>query len=332
MKILVTGGGGFVGLALVRRLVKLGFEVSTFSRKIYPEHQKLGVKIFQGNLVNSVEIERACKGMDTVFHIAAKVGMWGLYSDFYKNNVIGTENVIKACKNNRVNNLIFTSSASVVFDGSNLEGVEESVEYPKNPVSNYTATKAIAEQLVINANSNSFKTISLRPHLVWGLGDTQLVPGILKRAKTGRLRKIGRKDFLTDNTYIDNLIEAQFLALKMLNNKSEVCGKPFFITNDEPVLVWDFINSILQSAGIPPVHKTIPKFLALFVAGLFEKTHRIFHLKTEPYITRFAIHELCTHHWFNISAAKKLLGYSPQINFKTGMERLTDSFSKNRDS
>jgi len=325
MKVLVTGGGGFIGLALVRRLVELGFDVSTFSRKIYPEHEKSGVNIFQGDLANLEEFEKACKGNEVVFHVAAKAGIWGSYKKFYQPNVKGTENVIRACIKNRVQKLIFTSSASVIFDNSHLEGVDESMEYPEKPVSNYTATKAMAEQLVLNANSNSFTTISLRPHLVWGPGDTQLIPGILKRAKTGRLRKIGKKDFLIDTTYIDNLIDAQILALKMLDeNPAKISGEAFFITNAEPVSVWTFINSILQSAEMQPVKNVVPKYMALFIAWIFENIYIVFRLKSEPFITRFAIYELCSHHWFDISAARTMLGYKPKVDFNKGIKRLKE--------
>jgi len=322
MKVLVTGGGGFIGMALVKRLVETGFEVSSFTRRIYPEFHKLGVAVIQGDLRNLSEIENACKGVDVVFHVAAKVGIWGKYSDFYETNVIGTENVINACKRNRVGKLIFTSSASVVFNGSNLDGVDESVTYPKKPLSSYTATKAIAEQLVLHANSESLRTISLRPHLVWGPGDTQLIPGILKRAKSGKLRKPGRKDFLIDTTYIDNFIDAQLLALKALDENPSCKGKAFFITNGQPILIWRFLNSIIKSAGMKPVQKSAPKNLALFVAWFLEIIHLIFHLKSEPYVTRFAIHELCTHHWFDISASKTILGYSPKISFEEGIKRI----------
>jgi nucleoside-diphosphate-sugar epimerase len=322
MKILVTGGGGFIGLALVRRLVESGFEVSSFSRNIYPEHSKLGVTSFRGDLSNPAEIEKACEGIDAVFHVAAKVVIWGKYSDFYKTNVLGTKNVINACKKQGVRKLIFTSSASVVFDGSNLRDVNESINYPKKPVSHYTATKALAEQLVLQVNSDKLKTISLRPHLVWGPGDTHLIPGILKRAKAGKLRKPGRKKFWIDTTYIDNFIDAQLLALNALDKNPDCSGKAFFITNGHPVLIWDFINFVLATAGIRPVQKTIPKNLALFIAWILEKFHQLFHPKSEPYITCFAIHELTTHHWFDISAAKNMMGYSPKINLPEGLKRL----------
>jgi nucleoside-diphosphate-sugar epimerase len=326
MKILVTGGGGFIGSALVRKLVAKGFEVSTFSRKYYPHHSKLGVRIFQGDLINFEDIETACGGIDVVFHTAARVGVWGSYDEFFATNVIGTQNVIHSCKVCKVKKLIFTSSASVVFNGSDLLNADESSPYPRKPVSSYTATKAIAEQIVLDANSEELKTLALRPHLVWGPGDTQLIPGIINRAKTGRLRRIGKKDYQIDTTYIENYINAQLLAMNMMFKNPDVCGRAYFITNDEPVNGWDFINSVLASAGMTSVSGYISKSLALFLAYLIEKVHILLGLKTEPILTRLIVHELCTHHWFNIKAAKELLGYSPQINIKTGMEMLRHTF------
>jgi 2-alkyl-3-oxoalkanoate reductase len=322
MKVLVTGGGGFVGMALVRRLADLGHEVFSFSRKVYPEHQTWGVRYFQGDLSNANEVENACKGMEVVFHIAAKVGIWGSYEEFYRANVLGTQHVINACVKWKVPELIFTSSASVVFDGSDIEGGNESLGYPSKPVSNYTSTKAQAEQMVINANSEKFRTIALRPHLIWGPGDTQLVPKIIQRAKSGRLRKPGGKDYFIDTTFIDNFIDAQILAFEKLSTNPALGGRAFFITNGEPVYIWDFLNSVIRAYGLPAIQRTVPKSMALLLAFLQEKTHQAFHLKNEPLLTRFLIHELCAHHWFDISAAKNDLEYTPRISNKEGYARL----------
>jgi len=326
MKILVTGGGGFIGLALVKRLVSKGYEVSTFSRKIYPQHFDLGVRVFQGDISNYEDVETALSGIDVVFHTAAKAGVWGPYEDFYAPNVIGTQNVISSCIACKVRKLIFTSSASVVFNGSDLLNADESTPYPRKPVSSYTATKAIAEQIVLEANSEKLNTLALRPHLVWGPDDTQLITGILNRAGAGRLRRIGKKDYLIDTTFIENCIDAHVLAMDMMDKNPEVCGRAYFITNDEPVNAWDFINSVLISAGMTPVNGYFNETLAFIIAFLLEKIHKILCFKTEPILTRLIVHELCTHHWFNIKAAKELLGYSPQINIKTGMDLLRQSF------
>jgi nucleoside-diphosphate-sugar epimerase len=327
MNILVTGGGGFIGSALVRKLVPKGFEVSSFSRKQYPELLKLGVKCFQGDLAKPEEVQNACRGIDVVFHVAAKAAVWGSYDEFSAINIKGTYNVILACKNCNVRKLIFTSSASVVFNGSDLENADESLAYPQKPLSAYTATKAIAEKMVLEANTPEFKTISLRPHVVWGPGDTQLINGILIRAKSGRLRRIGRKDYLVDTTYIDNFTDALLLAMEMMDENPEICGRPFFISNGEPVKIWDFINSILESNGMNPVKKSIPESLAMMTAKFTEALYSILQLKSEPFLTSMLVSELSAHHWFNIDAARKLLGYHPRISTKEGLELLRHSIS-----
>jgi len=322
IKILVTGGGGFIGMALIHRLLSSGYKVSTFSRNVYDEHKRYGVEIFQGDISRLEEISKACEKTDVVFHTAAKVGIWGSYNEFYETNVNGTANVIEACKKSGVKKLVFTSSASVVFDGSDLQGVDESIKYPEQFASHYTNTKAQAEKLIIKANSENLKTISLRPHLVWGPGDTQLIPKIIKRAKTGRLKRIGKEEVLVDNTYIDNLIDAHLLAMEKLDVNSEIPGKPFFITNGKPLPVWDFLNGILQAKGLAPVEKTISKKTALAVAFTLEKIYSLFKIKRAPFITPFLVYELCSHHWFNISAARQQLNYSPKIDFETGLKHL----------
>lgn len=311
MKVLVTGGGGFVGMALVRRLLDEGCEVSVFSRNLYPEHQQTGIIVHQGDITRYDEIKEACRGMDALFHVAAKVGIWGSYADFYAVNVRGTENAIRACLANRVGRLIFTSSASVVFDGRDMEGVDESMPYPEKPLSPYTATKAKAEQLVLHANSEKLKTLVLRPHLIMGPGDTQLIPRIIERARKGRLFLPGRRNCTMDCVSIDNLIQAQLLALKKMDDNPDVCGRPFFITNGNPVPIKAFLNGVIQSAGIEPVEKSVPETVAYAAAWFLEKTHLLLRLKGEPYFTRFLIKELCTHHWFDISAARNMLGYAP---------------------
>lgn len=311
MRVLVTGGGGFVGMALVSRLVELGYEVSTFSRNIYPDHQKSGITVFRGDLSKSEEIDNACRGIDTVFHVAAKVGIWGDYSDFYRANVWGTQNVITACQNNGVRKLIYTSSASVIFGGRDIEGADESIGYPSHPISHYASTKGEAEQLVLRANSETLKTISLRPHIVWGPGDTHITPKTIERAKKGRLRKPGKKDNYTDTVHISNLIQAELLAMNKMDENPAVCGRAFFITNGQPVKVWDFLNGIIQAAGLPPVQKRIPEKAAYLAAWFIEKMHLLLRLSSEPTITRFLVLQLCRHHWFDISAARTLLGYAP---------------------
>ena len=324
MKVLVTGGGGFMGMALIKRLIADGHRVTSFSRREYPLHWALGISSIQADIRDPDAVEKACKGMDVVFHLAAKVGIWGKYEEYESTNVTGTSNVIRACQKQGVGRIIFTSSSGVVFDGSDMEGIDESCPYPESHGSHYTTTKAMAERLIIEANSKELKTISLRPHLVWGPYDSHLIPGILKRAGSGKLRRIGDQEYFIDTTYIDNMVDALILAADALESNPEAAGKILFITNGEPARVWDFVNSIIQIAGHPPVQKKIPEKMALFAAGVSEWFHRIFRIQSEPFMTRFAIKEMCTNHWFDISNAKKIIGYHPRVSYAEGFKHLKD--------
>lgn len=311
-------------MALIKRLISDGHQVTSFSRREYPLHWALGISSVQADIRDLEALEKACRGKDVVFHLAAKVGIWGNYSDFESVNVTGTFNVIKACRKQGVGRIIFTSSSGVVFDGKDLEGIDETYPYPEDQGSHYASTKALAERLIIEANSEKLRTISLRPHLVWGPYDAHLIPGILKRVNSGKIRRIGDQEHFIDTTYIDNMVDALILAMDALGNKPEAAGEVFFITNGEPARVWDFVNSIVQIAGHPPIQKKIPERLALFAAGISERTHRLFKIKSEPFMTRYAIREMITNHWFDISKARDILGYNPGVSYAEGFKRLKD--------
>ncbi len=320
--ILVTGGGGFLGGAIVRQLVDRGAKVRTFSRQQYPELAKLGVQQFQGALDDSKAVSKAVDGCDIVFHVAAKAGIWGPYGDYHKTNVVGTVNIIKACREHGATKLIYTSSPSVIFNGMDMEGVDESVPYPKHFHAPYPQTKAKAEQKVMAANGDQLATVSLRPHLIWGPGDNHLVPRIIAKGRAGQIRRIGQRDNLVDSIYIDNAADAHLLAAEKLAPGSPVAGKTYFISQDEPISVWDLINRILAAGGVGPVTKTISPGLAYFAGCVCEVVYNAFDFKSEPRMTRFVAKELSTAHWFDISAAKRDFGYRPGVTIDEGLKRL----------
>jgi nucleoside-diphosphate-sugar epimerase len=319
-KVLVTGGGGFLGGAIVRQLVDRGDNVRSFSRNFYPELAQLGVEQIQGDIVDKTAFEQACKGVKLVFHAAAKPGVWGNYADYYRTNVAGTQHVIDACKKHGVLRLVYTSSPSVVFDGTDMEGVDESVPYPEKFHAHYPKTKAMAEQLVIKAADKDLMTITLRPHLIWGPKDNHLVPRIIERA--GRLVRVGSGKNLVDTIYIDNAAEAHVLAADRLKENPGLSGKVYFISQDNPVPLWDMVNDILKTAGHPPVKRAIPRKIAWLMGALFEVVFKMFRIRGEPQMTRFLADELATAHWFDIRAAKKDLGYAPTVSIKEGLSRL----------
>jgi nucleoside-diphosphate-sugar epimerase len=322
MNALVTGGGGFLGGAIVRRLVARGDRVRSLSRRRYPELDALGVEQVQGDVADLDPTEAAVAGCDVVFHVAAKAGVWGRYADYHRANVIGTQNVLSACRKHGVRRLVYTSSPSVVFDGRDLEGVDESTPYPKHYEAAYPKTKAEAERLVLAANGPDLATVALRPHLIWGSGDNHLAPRILERARAGSLRRIGRANKLIDSIYIDNAADAHVSAADRLAPGSTVAGKAYFLSNGEPIPLWDLINRILATGGVPPVTRTIPVWLAYTAGWLLETTYTMLGRRDEPPMTRFLARELTTAHWFNIGAARRDLGYEPKVSITEGLRRL----------
>lgn len=325
---LVTGGGGFLGQAIVERLLGRGCQVRSFARAEYPELAELGVKVLRGDLTNADALDAACRNCAVVFHTAARAGVWGKYDDYYEPNVRGTENVIAACRSNGVSRLVFTSSPSVVFDGTDMEGVDESAPYPTRHHSHYSATKAIAEQLVLAASDANLRTLALRPHLIWGPGDNHIVPQLVARAKAGRLRQVGDGTNKVDSTYIDNVAEAHVLAADALETNPNAAGQAYFISNGEPRPVWALINRILAAAGLPPVTRRISRRTARMIGGVLECAYALFCIESEPRMTRFLADELATSHWFDISAARRELGYEPRVSIDEGLRRLEQWFQE----
>jgi nucleoside-diphosphate-sugar epimerase len=325
-KVLVTGGGGFLGGAIVGLLKQRGDDVCSFSRGSYAELETLGIDQIQGDISDQSAVDQAVKGMDLVFHVAAKPGIWGDYSDYYRTNVEGTRNIVAACIKHGVTRLIYTSSPSVVFDGSDMEGVDESVPYPQRYHAHYPKTKAIAERLVVKAAAEGLLTIILRPHLIWGPGDNHLVPRIIARAK--RLVRVGNGKNLVDTIYIDNAAEAHIMAADRLKSNPELSGRTYFISQDDPIPVWDMVDAILKAAGLDPVRRSMPHWMARLIGAFFELVYKGLNLRGEPRMTRFLADELATAHWFDIGAAKKELGYAPRISTAEGLGLLEQWLQK----
>jgi nucleoside-diphosphate-sugar epimerase len=321
---LVTGGGGFLGSAIVRRLIARGDRVASLSRRRYAELDALGVTQFQGDVVDPKAVDEASRGCGIVFHVAARAGISGHYRCYYQVNVLGTQNVLAACRRHAIGRLVYTSSPSVIFDGRDMEGVDESVPYPSHYEAAYPQTKALAEQAVRAANGPGLATVSLRPHLIWGPGDNQLVPRLLARAHAGRLRRIGRVSKRVDSVYIDNAADAHLLAADRLAPGSAIAGKVYFITNGEPLPLWELVNRILATAGLGPVTRSVPRSLAWAAGWTFEKVYALAGSEREPPMTRFLARELATAHWFDIGAARRDLDYRPAVSIEEGLRRLAE--------
>ncbi|MCC6415931.1 MAG: NAD-dependent epimerase/dehydratase family protein [Opitutaceae bacterium] len=337
MNTLVTGGTGFLGRHLVERLLAEGRNVTVLGRTPAPDLEKLGVRFICASLDDATAVAAACAGVESVFHVAAKVGAWGRYGDFYRTNVLGTRALLEGCRQHGVKRFIYTSTPSVVYNGRDLRGADESLPLTTVCPSPYPLTKAIAEREVLDANSESLRTIALRPHLIWGVGDPHLVPRVLARAKAGRLRIIGDGANRVDMVHIENAVDAHLLAetaLKkchVLRDTSAVAGRAYFITNDEPVALWDWINGLLTALGEPPVTKRFSLRTAMRLGAVCEGLWRALPLTGEPPMTRFIAKELATDHWFDISAAKRDLGYQPRISMAQGTAELIEHYRANPD-
>jgi nucleoside-diphosphate-sugar epimerase len=324
MNALVTGAGGFLGGAIARMLVARGDTVRSISRSAYPELDALGVAHIQADLSDADAVARAAEGCDTVFHVAAKAGVWGAYAAYHQANVVGTENVIAACRQHEVGRLVYTSTPSVTFDGHGEEGVDESRPYAPRPLCHYATTKIEAEKKVLAANEGTLASVSLRPHLIWGPNDTNLTPRVIDRGRKGKLALLGDGSPLVDTVYIDNAAEAHLLAADALGEKSACAGKAYYISNDEPVPMETILNGILTAAELPPIAKRIPTGVAFLVGAILEGVYTVLRREDEPMMTRFVARQLSTPHWFDISAAKADFGYAPRVSIEEGLARLKE--------
>lgn len=344
----VTGAGGFLGKTICLRLLAAGIKVTGFARGHYPELEALGVVMLQGDLVNKDRLQQAMQGCDIVFHVASKAGVWGDRDSYFCPNVKGAANVIAACKALKIDKLVYTSTPSVTFAGQDESGIDESTPYATRFLNHYAHSKAIAEKMMLDANQvgdmplenpdvtqvssqvttqatapYALKTVALRPHLIWGPGDPHLVPRVLSRGRLGKLKLVGREDKLVDTIYIDNAAYAHVLAaLELCQAKPKCQGKAYFLSNDEPITMAEMINLILACDALPPVTKRVPQSVAYVVGAVLESVHYLLKKQEEPMMTRFVARQLSCSHYFDISAAKRDLGYRALVSINQGMARL----------
>lgn len=310
--ILVTGGGGFLGGAIIDRLLARGLRVRSFARGDYPALEARGVETVRGDLADREAVRAVAAGCAGVFHVAAKAGVWGAYDDFYRANTLGTENVIDACRLHGIPRLVYTSTPSVVHAGGDLEGIDESAPYPTHYETHYPQTKALAEQAVLAAHGGELCTVALRPHLIWGPGDNHLIPRIVARARAGRLRLVGRAPGAkVDSTWIDDAADAHLLAYDALAPDAACGGRAYFISQGDPWPVGDLINGILAAHGIAPCDRWVSPRAAYAIGAVMEGLWRMVGARTEPPLTRFVAKQLATAHWYDLGAARRDLGYAP---------------------
>ena len=321
----MTGGGGFVGGAVVRALLARGDEVVSLARGDYPALRALGVSTVRGDLADPASVVAAASGCSAVVHVAAKAGIWGPLADYTRSNVAGTRSVLAACRQLGIPKLVHTSTPSVVHAGGDIEAGDESLPYAEHADSPYARTKVLAEREVLAAADATLGTVALRPHLVWGPGDTQLVPRIVQRARTGRLRFVDGGHSRIDTTYVDDAAAAHLCALDAVAPDAACSGRAYFISSGDPRPVREVVNAILAAAGLPPETRSVPLPVAVVAGGAAEVVWRLLRRTDDPPMTRFFARQLATAHWFDISAARRDLGYAPTVDLDEGFRRLAAS-------
>lgn len=322
MKILVTGGGGFLGSAICRQLAELGHETIAFQRSPATHLKPHGILSAQGDITDYSQLSSTAIGCEAIVHTAGKAGIWGKPEDFRRINVHGTANVIRACHEHKIPYLVHTSSPSVVHAGGDIAGGNESLPLATEFSAPYPETKAEAERLVIAANDENLKTTALRPHLIWGPGDPHILPRLLAKAKGGRLA-LPAPEKIIDTIFVENAALAHVKALEELTASARCAGKAYFVTNNEPMPQGEIIGKLLAALGVDVKIRAVPAKIAMTAGTLCETAWRTFNLKGEPPVTKFSVEQLATAHWFNTAAAERDFGYIPPITIAEGLKILS---------
>lgn len=324
MRVLVTGAGGFLGLHLCRELINQGHQVRSLSRSYYPELEQMGVEIVQGDIQNKEDCQTAVASIQVIFHTASKVAMWGKWEDFYQTNVVGTQNIVEAALESGVEGFIYTSTPSVVFGDQDLINAKQQTPYPQKYKSRYAKSKAMAEKFVLSLDQKKMKTTALRPHLIFGPGDKNIIPRLVAKARSQKLKMVGDGKNLVDVIHVKNAVHAHLMALEKIQlTPSPIAGRAYFLGQEKPVVLWDFINQILQHYQIKKVEKKISFKAAYTIGALMEfilSSFRIFHL--DPPMTRFVAMQLAKSHYFDHQHAFEQLGYQPKITLDRVLDDL----------
>lgn len=334
-RVLVTGGGGFLGRALCRKLLQAGIEVNSYSRRFYPELADIGVRQFQGDLTDIQSLQQACSDCQLVFHLAAKAGVWGERQDFLATNLDGTANVIAACQQGGINYLVYTSSPAVIFAGEDASGVDERAPYAETYLNDYAESKARAEKMLLRAQGapiaggSRLNVVALRPQMIWGPGDRHLYPRILSRRQYCVLQMVGSREPMVDSIYIDNAVFGHLLAAEtLLNRPVQVAGKVYFLSDDEPMPMAELLKRLQACTGREPVIRRLNARLLYLLGGLFETLYTKLGLSATPPMTRYIAKQLTCCHYCDISAAKQDLDYRPLVSVNEGLRRLSRAVTR----
>ncbi|PPH84263.1 NAD(P)-dependent oxidoreductase [Rathayibacter sp. AY1D9] len=317
MRVLVTGASGLLGGAVAAGLVAQGHEVRTFQRR---PSGVAGVEEARGSLADPRAVEEAVDAAEGVVHLAAKVSLAGDPGDFDRVNIDGTRRLLAAAARAGVSRFVQISSPSVAHSGSSITGDDAEPADPDRARGDYARTKARAELLALAADAPGFAVVAVRPHLVWGPGDTQLVARIVERARAGRLPLLGHGQALIDSTYIDNAASAIVAAL---GRAEEVHGRSYVVTNGEPRPVAELLAGICRASGVEPPRWSVPASVARATGSLVERVWAVRPGADEPPMTRFLAEQLSTAHWFDQRRTRADLQWSPSVTLDEGLARLS---------
>ncbi len=315
MKVLVTGATGMLGRSTAELLIARGDDVSVLQRR----PSRLPCREVLGDIADPHVVDGAVRGQDAVVHLAAKVDVAGRWSDYARANIDGTHNVVKACRSRQVSRLVHVSSPSVAHAGKALIGIAAEPADPARAHGHYSRSKAVAELAALAADSTTLAVLVLRPHLVWGPGDTQLVERIGDRGRAGRLLAIGTGAALIDSTYVDNAVAALVRALECA---PVAHGEALVVSNGEPRTVAELLAGICAAAGVPGPRRHVPRSLAWTAGALAEAVWSTFRVEGDPPMTRFLANQLSTAHWFDQRRTREVLGWEPAISLDEGLQRL----------
>jgi nucleoside-diphosphate-sugar epimerase len=320
VKILVTGARGMTGRALVNVLIARGDTVTVLQRR----PAGLDAAEVLGDIADADVVRGAATGHEAVVHLAAKVGVVGPWADFQRVNVDGTRSVVAACRSAGVARLVHISSPSVAHAGSALIGAGAGPADPGSARSNYSRSKAMAERIALAADGAELAVLCLRPHLIWGPGDVQLVEPVLQRARAGRLPLIGQGTALIDTTVVDNAVDALVAAVDACG---PVHGEALVVSNGEPRPVGEILARVCRAAGVPGPRGRVPLRVATTAGAAVEAVWRIGRRPGVPPLTRFLAEQLGTAHWFDQRRTRAALGWTPRVSLDEGFEALRQSFA-----
>ena len=318
MKVLVTGSTGFLGGALARRLYSMGWNVTALGRNAakLKQLESEGMSALQIDLKNKKAMSDVCKDQEIVFHCAARPSPWGNFETFYQANVIGTRNVIRGCEEHKVKQLVYVSTPSLYFNYTSRTNVKETDELPE-PVSNYAATKILAEQELDEAFGRGLATIAIRPRALFGPGDTVIFPRLIPRLQAGSLPILGDGENIVDLTYIENVVDALLLCAE---SPANTLGKKYNISNGEPVKIWKLVERICAELNLQPPKRKISYRAANAAAAALEFFYKLIPTQPEPPLTRISVSMMANSTTLDISAARNELGYQPKISVDEGFE------------